>query len=326
MKIMRYLGKSVAAVAAAFALTVSITSCSESGGTGEAQNGSDGQLRIAVNNTQASLPVVVADEEGYFEEQGLDAKVTTVTDISKIPPTLGKQYDIGFGVQPSLIQAAAKGIDIAAVSGNATSSKEQQDYVIMARPEAGINNPSDFSGKKVGSPTLNGNIHTATKYWLKTNDVNPSSITEMQVPTPTMVDQLEAGLIDAAEMQQPFIEQAEKAGMVKVGYALSAVADPTSMSCWIADRTWATENGETLSKYRAALDDANEWIRDNDADARKVLSEFTGQSLETIGDAPLTDFNTQIDVESVKQWDAPMKAVTDFKADLDYSKLVVAGK
>ena len=325
MKSMRSLRRGIVAVAAALALSATATACSGGGDNGgDAKAG--GQLRIAINNTQASLPVVVADKQGYFKEQGLDVKVTTVADISKIPPTLGKQYEIGFGVQPSLIQAAARGIDIAAISGNASSSEAQQDYVIMARPEAGIKDPKDFAGKKLGSPTLNGNIHTATKYWLKENGVDPASITEMQVPSPTMVDQLKAGLIDAAELQQPFIEQAEKAGMVKVGYALSAVADPTSMSCWIADRTWATKNGETLGKYRAALDEANTWIKDNADEARQALSDFTGQSLEVIGDAPLTAFSTEITVDSVKQWDAPMKAVTDFSADLDYDKLVVTGE
>lgn len=324
MKSMRHLRRGIFAVAAALALSATATACS-SGGDEVAGSGS-GQIRLAANNTVASLPVVVADKQGFFQEEGLNVKITTVADISKIPPTLGKQYDIGFGVQPSLILAASKGIDIAAVSGNATSSVDNQGYVIMARPGAKIQSPADFAGKKLGSVTLNGNIHTATKYWLKQNGVDPASITEMQVPTPAMVDQLKAGLIDAAEMQQPFIELAKKAGMVEAGYALSAVGDPTYMSCWIADRSWATKNADNLTKYRAALDKANEWIEDNDKDARQVLADFTGQSLEVIGDAPLTPFSTELTVESIKQWDAPMKAVTDFKADLDYNNLVVAGK
>jgi len=324
MKSMRHLRRGIVAVAAALALSATATACSSGGSDGGKAGGAS--IRVAANNTQASLPVIVADKQGFFKEEGLTAKVTVVADISKIPPTLGKQYDIGFGVQPSLIQAVSKGINIAAISGNATSSEKQQDYVIMARPEANIKGPKDLEGKKLGSPTLNGNIHTATLYWLKQNGVDPNSVKALQVPTPTMVDQLKAGLIDAAEMQQPFIELAKKAGMVEAGYALSAVGDPTAMSCWIADRAWAEKNTDTLTKYRAALDKANAWIKDNDKEARQVLSDFTGQSLDVIGDAPLTNFNTELTVDSVKQWDAPMKAVTDFNADLDYDKLVVTGK
>lgn len=309
------------ATASALALTACLSACSFAS-DGSGADGA-GKVRLAINNTAASLPAVVADELGFFKDQGVEIDVTTVTDISKIPPTLGKQYDIGFGVQPTLILAASKGIDIAMVSGNAITSEEKPEYVVMARPDAGIKGPKDFAGKKLGSPTLNGNIHTGTLYWLEQNDVDPESVNSLQVPTATMVDQLEAGLIDAAEMQQPYIELAREAGMVEAGYALGAVSDPTSMSSWQAERAWAENNLETLKKFRSALDEAIQWISDNDDEARDLLAEFTGLDRDVIGDAPLSTYSTEMSVDSVEQWDAPMRAVTSFNADLDYSSLVI---
>ncbi|WP_167132978.1 ABC transporter substrate-binding protein [Paramicrobacterium chengjingii] len=309
------------ATTAALALTAGLSACSFAS-DGNSADGT-GKVRLAINNTVASLPAVVADERGFFKDEGVDIELTTVTDISKIPATLGKQYDIGFGVQPTLILAASKGIDIVMVSGNAITSEEEPEYVIMARPDAGIKEPKDFVGKNLGSPTLNGNIHTGTLYWLEQNGVDAKSVNSLQVPTATMVDQLEAGLIDAAEMQQPYIEIAREAGMVEAGYALSAVSNPTSMSSWQAERSWAENNLETLKKYRNALDKAIQWISDNDDEARDLLAEFTGLDRNVIGDAPLSTYSTEMSVDSVEQWDAPMRAVTSFNADLDYSSLVV---
>lgn len=301
-----------------------LAACSSSGGSEIGGSGAEsGKIRLAINTTVASLPAVVADEYGYFEDEGLIVEMSTVADISKVPPTLGKQYDIGFGVQPTLIFAASKGIDIVMVSGNAITSEEKPEYLIMARPDAGINGPEDFAGKTLGSPTLNGNIHTGTLYWLQQNGVDLNSVNSLQVPTPTMVDQLKAGLIDAAEMQQPFIEMARQAGMVEAGYALSAVSDPTAMSSWQSARSWADANPETIKKYRSALDKAIQWITDNDGKARDLLSDFTGLDRAIIGDAPLSTFSTEMSVDSVKQWDAPMRAVTSFDANLDYSTLIV---
>jgi NitT/TauT family transport system substrate-binding protein len=320
------IGRGVAAVAAATALTVFLSGCIQDGSAGApAEAGADGNvtLRLALNNTVASLPAVVADEEGFFEAEGITVETTTLADITKIPPTLGKQYEIGFGVQPTLIRAASQGVDIAMISGNAITSSEKPEYVIMARPDAGITGPEDFEGKTLGAPTLAGNVHIGTLYWLQENGVDLENVNDIQVPTPTMVDQLKQGLIDAAEMQQPYTDIAKEAGMVEVGYALGAVADPTTMSSWQANRTWAEENPDTIAGFRAALDEAMKWIIDNDAAARDILAEFTGIDRETIEGMPLQDFTTEASTEAVEQWDAPMRAVAGFTADIDYSKLVV---
>lgn len=322
------LGRSAAAAAAAVALTVSLTGCIQSGNAGggaPAEAGEDGSvtLRLALNNTVASLPVVVADEQGFFAEEGITAEMTTLADITKIPPTLGKQYDIGFGVQPTLIRAASQGVDIAMISGNAVTSAEKPEYVIMARPDASINGPKDFEGKTLGAPTLAGNVHIGTKYWLQENGVDLSKVDDIQVPTPTMVDQLKEGLIDAAELQQPYTDIAKEAGMVEAGYALGAVADPTTMSSWQSDRAWAEANPDVVESFRTSLDEAMQWIIDNDAEARDLLAEYTGIDRDVVEDMPLQDFTTEVTPDAVEQWDAPMRAVADFTADLDYSKLVI---
>lgn len=312
------LRRGIVAVSAAAALIASAAACS-SGGDG----GSDGPVRIALNNTVASLPVVVADEQGFFTDEGLDVTLETVADITKLPPTFGKQYDIGFGVQPTLIRAASQGVEVVMISGNAVTTAEKPEYLLMARPDVEIDGPEDLEGLKLGAPTLAGNIHIGTLYWLEQNGVDPDSVDSMQVPTPTMIDQLEAGLIDVAELQQPFIDLAEEAGMVEAGYALGAVGEPTTMSSWQAERGWAEDNPDTLAAYRAALDSANAWIEDNDQEARELLSEHTGIDLDVIGESPLQTFTTEMSVDSIEQWDAPMRAVAGFTADLDYSTLIV---
>jgi len=318
----RFTRKLLLAAASAIALSTALAACSSNTG-GTSGGGSSPQLRIVTNNTIASLPVVVAQQEGFFKDEGLTANLTTVADITKIPPTLGKQYDIGFGVQPALIRAASQGLPLAMISGNAITSTKDQQYVIMTRPNSGISTPASFNGKKLGTPTLNGNIHIGTLYWLQQNGVDPKSVTSLQVPTPVMVDQLKAGLIDAAEMQQPFIDIAKKAGMVQAAYALSAVGDPAYMSGWLATRPWAEKNPAAVTKFRAALDKANAWITANQAAARQMLSKFTKTDPSVLGDTPISAFTTDLSVESVQQWDAPMRAVAGFTGKVDYNKLVV---
>ncbi|MDN3309759.1 ABC transporter substrate-binding protein [Microbacterium oryzae] len=324
MSTMSTLSRGIFAAASVLAITGALAGCAgSSDASGSDDAGDASTVRLAVNNTVASLPVVVADEQGFFEEQGLETTITPVADITKLPPTLGKQYDIGFGVQPTLIRAASQGVEIAMISGNAVTTEAKPEYILMTRPDTNIDGPEDLEGLKLGAPTLNGNIHIGTLYWLQENGVDLEAVESVQVPTPTMVDQLKAGLIDVAEMQQPFIDVAREAGMVEAGYSLGAVGDPATMSSWQAATSWAEENPETLEKFRAALDEAIAWIQANDEDARDVLSEFTGIDREVLGDSPLSDFTTAMSEDSIEQWDAPMRAVAGFDAEIDYSTLIV---
>ena len=292
-------------------------------GDDKAADGGSTTVRLAINNTSSSLPAVVADKQGFFEKHGLEAELTVVNDISKVAPALGKQFDIGFGVQPSLIRAASQGLPIALVSGNAKTSDAKPDYVVMAKADSGIKGAKDLVGKNLGAPTLAGNVHQATLYWLKQEGVDPKSVTSVQTPNASMIDQLNAGLIDAAEMQQPFVKLAQDAGMVVVGNPLSAVGDPAYMSSWQAQRGWAEKNLDTIGKYKAALDEAIEWMASNEEATQKILAEHTGLSLDLLAGSPMPEFSTESPDEAVEQWDPVLREVGDFTADVDYADLIV---
>src|SRR5258708_11050686 len=80
-----------------------------------------------------------------------------------------------------------------------------------------IKSIADLKGKTIGAPTLTGNINLATKAWLRASGVDPASVRFVQVPTPNMIDQLGAGLIDAAELIAPFDTLAMAKGFNNVG-------------------------------------------------------------------------------------------------------------
>lgn len=284
---------------------------------------SDGdELRLALNNTSASLAAVVADEKGFFDKEGLDVDTKVLNDITKIPPALGKQFDIGFGVQPLMIRASTQGLPLTMVSGNEFTTAKTPEVLLMTRKDSGISSAKDMVGKKLGAPTLTGNLHLGALYWLKQNDVKPKSVKSVQVASPSMIDQLKAGKIDVAEMQQPFINLAKSKGMTEVDYPLSAVGDPAQLSSWQADQKWAKDNSSSVTKFKSALDDARKWMAKNEKETRKILAKFTKLPPNVVAKSPLPDFTTDTNKESVEQWDKVMRDVTDFKAKVDYDKLV----
>jgi len=311
-------------LAALALLPVALGVLSACGGSSEASS-ADGAttIRLALNNTASSLAAVVADDQGFFTDHELDVEITTLADISKIPPALGNQFDIGFGVQPTVIRGSAQGLDMVVVSGNGVSSTDSTDVLLMTSADSGISGPEDFAGKTLGAPTLTGNLHYATLYWLQENGVDPDSVNQVQVATPAMLDQLDQGVIDVAEVQQPFITAAEEAGMVVVEYPLAAVADPVGMSVWTASGDWAEENPDAIADYRAALDDAIAWMAEHEDETKSILATYTGQDAALVDKAPLPRFATDYTADDLAVWDEVLRSVGDFTGDVDYESLVV---
>lgn len=279
-------------------------------------------IRIALNNTSASLPVYVAEKEGFFTKVGLTAQSTTLSDITKILPGLGKQYDIGFSVQPLLIRAVSQGLPVQQISGNEQTSTKNPGVMLVTKKGAKLTSAQDLVGKRLAAPTLTGNIHLGTLYWLKSQGVNPNSVTSVQVATPAMIDQLKAGLIYAAEMQQPFINYAVSQGLQATVYPLSAVGNPTYLSAWAANSSWASKNVTSVNEFKQALNDSYKWISDNPSAARTLLAQFTHLPANVIKGSPFPDFTTQNSVSSVQQWGKVLQSVAGFTAPVNFSQMV----
>jgi NitT/TauT family transport system substrate-binding protein len=282
-------------------------------------------IRIALNNTSDSLPIVVAQKEGYFKKEHLDVRPTTLADITVIPSLLGKQYDVGFTVAPILINSAAAGVGAVMISGNDGDSPKDQGVQIYVGK--GITKISDLAGKKIGSPTLTGNINTATKAWLATHGVDPSSVQFVQVPTPNMTDQLQAGQIDAAELIYPFISTAKQAGLKSLGDPERALSSKyIGGTYWAASSTWAKSNPKAVTAFRAALKQAGTWIAKNKTKAYQVVADYTKVPLSQAKQSPIAAYTTTVTPSDLKIWGDAMKKYSGFAGTVDYKALVYTGK
>jgi NitT/TauT family transport system substrate-binding protein len=299
---------------------IALAGCASSEAT--AEGGDAAVVRLALNNTSSSLAAVVAEEEGFFEKHGIDIETQVLADITKIPPALGNQFDVGFGVQPLVINGAARGLDTVVVSGNGWSSTDSTDMLIVVPEDSDIRTLADLEGRTLAAPTLTGNLHYATLYKLREEGVDPASVEQVQVATPAMLDQLEAGVIDAAEVQQPFITLAEESGMRVLAYTLDSVSDPAGMSVWVSSRGWADANEETIMAFRDAVDDATAWMAENEQETKQILADFTGQDIELVEKAPIPHYDSHYTVEDLAVWDEVLRSVAGFEGEVDYDSLV----
>ena len=93
----------------------------------------------------------VAQERGYFEDEGLNVTIYVPGDPSTVLQTVGAgRDDFGISYQPELLIARESGIEAVSIMAMVQHPLNS----VMALAESGIAEPKDLKGKKVGAPGL----------------------------------------------------------------------------------------------------------------------------------------------------------------------------
>jgi NitT/TauT family transport system substrate-binding protein len=117
-------------------------------------------------------PVLVAEENGYWEEEGLSVKREVVgPGTAHIGALIGGSIDFSVNINtPTLIQAASKGADLVAIA----SSQDTLSYVLYAK---GVDSVEDLAGKTIVTDAPGGDsefftLDVLAEHGLSADDVS----------------------------------------------------------------------------------------------------------------------------------------------------------
>jgi NitT/TauT family transport system substrate-binding protein len=312
----------LAAAVAAGVVAISLAGCGAGANTGASGGGDPRTLRIAHNSNAAALPVQVAQAKGIFAKHNIKVTLSRVENLGTLPGTVGKSFDIALSVPTTLITAAQQGIPVTQVAGSTLDVQDNPTAYLIGSRGKGVTSPKDLAGKTLGVLVETGTTHVATKAWLKHEGVDLSKVKIVQVDGPAQADQLASGRIDAVETVMPFASSILRNGdAVDLGDPYLKLAPELSAILWIAQRDYAAQNPEVIKDFRAALDEAQQYIAGNDQEARKVLKDYTGLPDTVITDTKLPTYTSAVRTEDLKVWLDTMREVDGFKGDIDLGAL-----
>ncbi len=280
-------------------------------------------VRLVFVPATTGLLVNIAQEQGFFADNGLAVELTPATNISEIIPTLGQQVDISLGTATDLIRAADSGLDVVQILGNTNDTEDNPFVRVIVPADSGIESVTDLEGKRVSSPTLSGVIHVATRYWAQQEGIDPDSIEGVQVPPPATVEQFKAGQVDAAEALEPFAGALVGQGNVSIGDPFASIGLPLATNFWIANGEWAANNPDVIAAYQLSLEQAQAFIDSNETDARAILQGYTGMPDPVAANVSLPTFNLDIRTDDLTRWVEVLVSLGDFEGEIDVSSLVI---
>ncbi|GAA1380889.1 ABC transporter substrate-binding protein [Pseudonocardia kongjuensis] len=282
-----------------------------------------GQLRVASNSNATALPFWIAQDQGLFEKHGLDVDYTKIENVATLPQALGTTFDIVLSTPTLAIASTAQGIPMSEVSGSSVDVPDNPSGFLMVPEGSGVSDVGQLAGARIGVLNETGTLHIATRNWLQQSGVDLDSLEIVQVDGPAQADQLRSGRIDAVETVIPFNEQIEEAGGISLGSPFQSLAEEITPIYWAARTDWAEQNRPVIERFRAALDEAQQFIVDNDAAARSVLQDELGYPDDVIANLELPTFDTAVRPQDVEPWLEAMRSTTGFAGDVDVDRLVV---
>jgi NitT/TauT family transport system substrate-binding protein len=162
-------------------------------------------------------PVFVAQELGYFTEQGLEVELRAFAGGSEMIAQLATN-DLNSGIGgagPGLFNAFNNGLPVRIIAPGHSEGNPVATPLVVAKAkcESGeITSVADLKGKKVSI-----NAPGATEYWLSqalaTGGLTMDDIELQTLPFPDAVVALEGGAIDAAILGEPTATLAEQRGI-----------------------------------------------------------------------------------------------------------------
>jgi NitT/TauT family transport system substrate-binding protein len=236
------------------------------------------QLPLKINLAYAVaadfLPAFVAKDEGFFDQHGLDVTLSVMGNPALAPAALtAGSLTISVLTPPNLLLANEGGLDLVAIAGVARIQKSNPRSNLVTRTGAGIIQPEDLRGKKIGVPGINSSLDLVFKTWLTEHGIPLDQVTSVEAPFAQMPDMLRAGQVDGVISMEPLLTRIVASGTGVRTFDVQSEVNPDFLGgFWGATRDWARSHPQAVAEFRAALHDALDFIRDH-PDTAKIIEQ-----------------------------------------------------
>ena len=182
-----------------------------------AQEEDTGTLKIALLPVLDTLPFYVAQENGYFEEVGVEVEAIPVA--SPVERDQIMQAGAIDGMLNELTTTATYNRDSVKIQALIAARIAYEDFPIfrvLAAPRSNITIPSDLAGKEI-AVSLNTVIEYVTDRLLRAEGLSPDEIAFTSVPAiPERFQLLMQGQVLVATLPDPLAQAAIEAGAIPI--------------------------------------------------------------------------------------------------------------
>ncbi|MGN0026264.1 MAG: ABC transporter substrate-binding protein [Clostridium sp.] len=231
------------------------------------------------------VPIVIAKEKGYFEEEGLELDFQLFTAAKDRDAALqAGELDGVIADEIAISIYQNSGIDMK-ITGATNGA-----WTLVVGKDSGIENLEDLKGKKMAI-SENTMIDYLSDYIAEENGVNSSEIEKIAIPAmPARLEALRNKQVDAAILPAPFNDTAVADG----GKGLATIDNADIMISAIGFlQDQIDNNEEAIKAFFTGYNKAVEYMKNTDLkEYEDIVIKTVGYSEDTKGNIILPELNT----------------------------------
>lgn len=217
-----------------------------------------------------SLPLFVASEKGFFDEQGIKVELIPFNSAMEKDVALTAREISGyFGDMMTPMVLNANKIPVRMVATIFDSIGEQRTFAILASANASSKVLKDLAKAGIAGSS-NTIIDYITYKILSLNNVSPKNLSLIETKNiPIRFQMLLTSQVPAATLPEPLVTLAEKKGATVVADDTGKRISPTILA-FRAD--FLRKHSAEVRKFVAAVSKASSFINKNPKDARSIMN------------------------------------------------------
>ncbi len=225
-------------------------------------------LTLAVSSGPVSLPIYVAESNGYFKDEGLELRLRECASGRECYRWLAEgAVDVATAAELLVATDTGARHDLAIIATISTSSYQIK---LVARRSAQIAEAPQIRGKRIGT-VLGSSAQYFLDNWLVFNDIDPGSVDVVGLAPDRIVKALEDRAVDAVAIWEPLASSAALAlGGDAVTFASPRVY--TQHFNLVSPRPVIERRDADIARLLRALLQAQRAIRADPAAARALLA------------------------------------------------------
>ena len=252
---------------------------------------SENEITVAeVTHSIFYAPFYVAQNKGFFEDEGLEVKTITTPGADKtMAALLSKEAQIGLMGPEASVYVYNNGQKNYAINFAQLTQKDGSFLVSREKYENftydDLKGHTIIGGRKGGMPEMILEYVLKTKgYEIGRDDPSKEIHIRTDIAFDVMGGAFSSGEGDFVTLFEPAATQMEK---LNLGYIVSSLGEESGeipYTCFSALKSYHQSNEEQIQKFTNAIYKALIWVHENDAEtvAKAIQKNFTSSDLEEI--------------------------------------------
>lgn len=230
------------------------------------------KVRVAADSFLLGTLAWVAQDQGFFEENGIEADVSMFgTGIEAIQGVIARQADVGHALDFAVLNLVAAADENMSIIGAIAEPKPGFHSLAVRK---GITGPQDLVGKKIGY-VEGTSEHFVTIRYLQQNGISLDDVELVSLPGLfELVGALKTNDVQAGWTWLDGTNQAAADDNIEILTTDADVLGTTAIYV-IAETTWANENADVIERLLKSYNEAATYIASNIEDAAQIVADGT---------------------------------------------------